>query len=290
MVFLPVLVRFDPWRSRLCTCPPKLTFNPYTGCDHYCIYCYASSYIPNFFKCRPKAGLISKLKREVSRINGEVISISNSSDPYPTIEGHERLTRRCLDVLSRVNCRLQIITKSNLVTRDIDILKRVPSMVSLTITTDDDGLAQVLEPNAPPPSERLKAAERLIAAEVPVAVRIDPIIPYVNDDPATLIKKLASIGVRQITCSTYKVKMDNWQRFSLTLPEVAEKLKPLYFERGERISRYLYLPRELRLKILEKVAKQAKKHRIAFSVCREGFSHLNTAVCDGSWMLKACIN
>lgn len=231
--------------------------------------------------------LISKLEREAARLQGELISISNSSDPYPTIEVYEKLTRRCLEVLSRFHCRLQIITKSTMVVRDIDLLKQVPSMVALTITTDDDSLARVLEPNAPAPSERLKAAEELVEADVPVAVRIDPVIPYVNDRPESLIKKLASIGVNHIICSTYKVKADNWQRFSLAFPRIAEKLKPLYFEGGEKISRYLYLPRTLRLSLLEKVAEQAKKYGIPFSVCREGFSHLNTAVCDGSWMLKA---
>ncbi|MEM4504664.1 MAG: radical SAM protein, partial [Candidatus Bathyarchaeia archaeon] len=74
-----ILVKFDPWRSKLCTCPPKLTFNPYTGCDHRCIYCYASSYIPRFFQCRAKANVVLQLRRESVNLKGEVISISNSS-------------------------------------------------------------------------------------------------------------------------------------------------------------------------------------------------------------------
>lgn len=285
-LFLRLLVNFDPWRSKLCTCPPKLTFNPYTGCDHCCIYCYASSYIPRFFHCRAKANVVSQLKSESVNLKGEVISISNSSDPYPTIEEHEKLTRRCLEVLSEVNCRIQIITKSTLVVRDVDLLKKVPSMVALTITTIDDGIAKVLEPNAPPPSARIKAAEKLIEAGIPVAARVDPIIPYVNDETENLIEELACIGVKQITCSTYKVKADNWQRLNFAMPEVAEKLKPLYFEGGEKIGRYLYLPTQLRLKLLENVAAQAKKYGMAYSVCREGFSHLNSAICDGSWMIN----
>ncbi|MEM3703635.1 MAG: radical SAM protein, partial [Candidatus Bathyarchaeia archaeon] len=156
----------------------------------------------------------------------------------------------------------------------------------LTITTDEDNLSRILEPHAPPSSQRLKTAERLIEAGIPTTVRIDPIIPYVNDNPESLVEKLASIGVKQITCSTYKVKMDNWQRINLALPGIAEKLKPLYFENGERIGRYLYLPRDLRLKLMENLAFMAKKYGLRFGVCREGFSYLNTAVCDGSWLLK----
>ncbi|MEM2953182.1 MAG: radical SAM protein [Candidatus Bathyarchaeia archaeon] len=282
---MELLAKFDPWRSRLCTCPPKLTLNPYTGCDHACIYCYASSYIPKFFNCRPKKDLVARLKREAARLNGEIISISNSSDPYPTIEAEKGLTRQCLEILLRSNCKIQIITKSNLVVRDVDLLRKIPSMVALTITTDQDYLSRVLEPNAPSSSERLEAVERLVEAGIPTSVRIDPIIPYVNENPINLMEKLASVGVKHITCSTYKVKMDNWQRLNLTMPQIAKKLKPLYFEKGERIGGYWYLPRDLRLKLMENLAVTTKKYGLKFGVCREGFSHLNTAKCDGSWLL-----
>jgi len=282
---LNLLTWFDPWRSPLCTCPPKLTFNPYTGCDHKCIYCYASSYIPRFYDCRPKKDLLRRLEREAAKLKGELISIANSSDPYPTIEARESLTRRCLEILTRQTCRIQIITKSDIVLRDIDLLRLVPSMVALTITTDDEELAKLLEPNAPPPSVRLKTVEKLVAKGVPVAVRIDPIIPYVNENPETLVKAIAEMGVRHITASTYKVKADNWQRLSLTMPKTAEKLKPLYFEKGEKIGRYTYLPKDLRLKLMEDLAQKAKKYGVKFATCREGLKGLNTATCDGTWLI-----
>jgi len=159
-------------------------------------------------------------------------------------------------------------------------------MVALTITTDDEETAKILEPYAPPPAERLKTAERLLAEGIPVAVRVDPVIPYVNENPEALVKALAEIGVRHITASTYKVKLDNWQRLSLAMPKTAEKLKPLYFEKGEKLGRYIYLPKELRLRLLENLAKLAKKYGLKFATCREGLKGLNTAICDGSWLLK----
>lgn len=283
-----LISRFDPWRSKLCTCPPKLTFNPYTGCDHTCVYCYASSYIPKFFNCRPKKDLLSRLKREATRLKGEMISIANSSDPYPNVETETELMRKCLEILSQHNCKIQIITKSNLVIRDINFLRKIPSMASLTITTEDDNIAKLIEPHAPPPSERFKAAETLIKNDIPTSVRIDPIIPFVNDNPENLIKTLTSIGIKHITSSTYKVKPDNWQRFSLTLPKTAEKLKPFYFEKGEKICGYTYLPKDLRLKLMKTVAVLAEKYNMKFGTCREGLSYLNTAVCDGSWLLNKC--
>ena len=204
-----LISEFDPWKSKLCTCPPKLTFNPYTGCDHGCVYCYASSYIPRFFKCRPKRDLLRRLRREARKLRGELISISNSSDPYPNIEEENGLTRKCLEILSRHECKIQIVTKSPLVTRDIDLLRKMRCMVAFSITTGDDELSRRLEPRAPVSSERLEAIEALVKKDIPVAVRIDPIIPFLNDKPKKLIESLASLGVSHITSSTCKIRPDD---------------------------------------------------------------------------------
>ena len=281
-----LISKFDPWRSKLCTCPPKLTFNPYTRCDHACVYCYASGYIRNFFSCRPKKDLVRRLERESAGLKGELLSVANSSDPYPNLEAETGLMRKCLEVLSRRDCKIQIVTKSSLVVRDVDFLEKVPSMVALTITTDNDNVSRVLEPYAPSPSERIKTAEVLVGKGIPVSVRVDPIIPFVNDNPETLMEKLASIGVRHVTSSTYKIKLDNWRRFSMVMPKIGEKLRPLYFEKGEKIGRTTYLPKELRLELMKKVSVLARDYGVKFGTCREGLSYLNTATCDGSWLIK----
>lgn len=284
---MALISRFDPWRSNLCTCPPKLTFNPYTGCDHACVYCYASSYIPRFSECRPKRDLLQRLQREAAKLKGEIVSIANSSDPYPRIEAEALLTRVCLAILAQSHCRIQIITKSTLVTRDVDLLGKVPSAVALTITTDDEDTARLLEPHVPSPAERLKTVETLISKGFPVSVRVDPIIPFVNDNPERLIAALTSIGVKHLTASTYKIKPDNWRRFSTAMPRVAEKLKPLYFEQGEKAGGYTLLPHALRLKLLSNIRRLAAANGMRFGVCREGLTQLNTAACDGSWLLHA---
>jgi len=282
---VPLISDFDPWRSSICTCPPKLTLNPYSGCDHQCVYCYASSYIPNFHCCRPKKELLENLKREAAKLKGEIVSIANSSDPYPREEATAGLTRKCLEILVENNCRIQIITKSNIVTRDDDLLGRISSSVALTITTEDEGNAKLLEPHAPSPRSRLKAAEDLVKRGIPVSVRIDPVIPFVNDKAENLVAALASIGVKHITSSTYKVKPDNWYRFSAAMPAVAEKLKPLYFQQGEKIGGNTLLPKDLRLKLMKNMRDLVTSNGMKFGVCREGLSQLNTASCDGSWLL-----
>jgi DNA repair photolyase len=116
-------------------------------------------------------------------------------------------------------------------------------------------------------------------------VRIDPIIPTVNDQPQKLIATLASIGVKHITCSIYKAKADNWKRLTEAMPQLAEKLKPLYFVQGEKIGGSALLPKELRFKLLKNTRDLAEAHGLKFGVCREGLAQLNTAPCDGSWLM-----
>jgi DNA repair photolyase len=283
---MKLISHFDPWRSSLCTCPPKLTFNPYTGCDHFCVYCYASGYIPNFSTCRPKKDLLVRLEREATQLRGETVSIANSSDPYPRLESTLGITRECLKILMKSDCKLQIITKSNIITRDADLLTEMPSAVALTITTDDDHIAKLLEPQAPPPTEHLKTAENLTRKGIPVSVRIDPVIPLVNDKPGKLVEMLSDIGVKHITSSTYKAKIDNWHRFESVFPQVAHKLKVQYFDKGERIGGNLLFPKSLRLELMKNIRDLANDHGLKFGVCREDLTELNTAPCDGSWLLS----
>lgn len=158
-------------------------------------------------------------------------------------------------------------------------------MVAFTITTDDERTAEVIEPGAPLPSQRLEAIGKLVRSGIPTAVRIDPIIPFVNDNPERLVKKVGSLGVKHITSSTYKVRPDNWRRLSAAMPQVAAKLRAFYFEEGERLGDYLYLSREVRMRLMGNVRALAEKNGVMFGCCREGLSHLNTGTCDGSWLL-----
>ena len=139
-----VIKPFDPWKSELCTCPPKYSFNPYTGCAHQCVYCYAT-YIPRFFKLRLKKNLYKNLERDLKEIpEDSLISMSNSSDPYPPSEKELGITRRCIQIMKEYDVRLMIVTKSDIFVRDIDLLSEMNSVVCVTITGCD-----AAEPFAP---------------------------------------------------------------------------------------------------------------------------------------------
>ena len=284
-----VIRPFDPWKGKLCTCPPKFSFDPYTGCEHGCIYCYASSYIRDFYRCRPKKDLIKRIRHDLDRLpKNALISMSNSSDPYTPMESELKLTRSCLNEFLNRDLRLLVITKSDLVTRDLDLLLKLRTAVTITITTLNGDITRKLEPNAPSPSRRLNAVSKLSSEGVPTGVRVDPIIPFINDDGLEdLLREIRDAGARHVTASTLKPRWDGWKRLKEVFPEACFKLEPLYFKEGERIGRSYYLPASLRFKLMKRIANECRKLGLTFASCREGFVELTTAgTCDGSHLIK----
>ncbi len=286
---MDIIREFDPWHDPLCTCPSKLSFNPYTGCAYRCIYCYVTSYVPRAFECRIKKNLLKRVARDLKRVDKRrVISMSNSSDPYPPIEAKLKLTRACLELFSREGCRIQVITKSDLVARDVDILLHLPSVVSLTITTLKRNLSRKLELRAPTPKRRLEAMKKLSDAGVPVSLRLDPIIPGLNDgEIERIVEAAAASGAEHVTSSTFKPRPDGWRRVQRAFPEVATKLAPLYFRLGKRHRNSWYLSRALRFGLMKRVREACDASGLAFASCREGLRELTTGEsCDGSHLIS----
>lgn len=231
--------------------------------------------------------LIARLKREIRRIkNGVLISISNSSDPYPPQERGMELTRRCIELLAKRDVRLQMVTKSDIVARDSDLLMNMPATVSITMTTLNDSLAKRLEPGAPLPRRRLAAIGQLVKKGIPVSARIDPLIPLINEmEIVDLISTVCKAGASHIISSTYKAKPDNWKRLSNCFSEECKVLRPLYFEQGQIISGSRYLPLEVRAELLGRVNDVCLKNGVTFSTCREDLLKPAEISCDGSHLI-----
>ncbi len=269
---------FDPFKEGLCTCGKKYTINPYTGCNHRCRYCYITSYIKNGFKLRLKNNYLKVIKREIDKIsNSYPINISSSSDPYPGIEDRLFLTRKTLLYLKNKNFRISVITKSPLVVRDIDILKNMDVFVSFTITHFEDQKAKIIEPYAPPVSERIKAANLLSKEGIRIVIRIDPIIPGFNDKKEVIEGILSRVNnLYMVVFSTYKAKPDNLKRMKEVLPFI-EKLP----WENKKIRGYRYLKRELREEILEMAYKVGINFTQRIGLCREGIEKFKTTKsCD----------
>jgi len=179
---------------------PDLSFdrsvNPYRGCEHGCVYCFARpshAYMGLSAGIDFEARLFAKpdaprlLERELSKPGYKVqpIAIGTNTDPYQPIERQWRIMRQMLEVLEAAGHPVGIVTKSALVTRDIDILSRMASRglarVALSVTTLDRKLARTMEPRASTPEKRLEAMRSLSEAGIPVSVMAAPVIPGLND-------------------------------------------------------------------------------------------------------------
>ena len=176
--------------------PFEQSINPYRGCEHGCVYCYARpthayhglspglDFETRLF-AKPDAGRLLDAALSKPGYKVKTIQLGANTDPYQPIERTRRITRDILEVLQRFRHPLGITTKSDLVLRDLDILAPMAAdglaAVAVSVTTLNGRLARTMEPRCPRPSKRLEAIRQLSAAGVPVAVMAAPLIPGLND-------------------------------------------------------------------------------------------------------------
>jgi DNA repair photolyase len=193
--------------------PFRASINPYRGCEHGCIYCYARpthAYLdlsPGLdFESRlvAKVNAAELLHTELSRpgYRAELIALGANTDPYQPIERDLEITRRVIEVLAACNHPLAIVTKSAMVERDLDLLAPLAEKnlvrVFVSITTLDHGLARRMEPRATAPRRRVQTLRRLSAAGVPVGVMFAPVIPALNDaEMERVLEAAAEAGARR---------------------------------------------------------------------------------------------
>ena len=228
------------------------SINPYRGCEHGCIYCYARpahAYMglsPGldfesklFFK--PQAAEL--LERELSkpRYVPEFIHVGGNTDPYQPQERRLRVTRQIIEVLDRFNHPFSIITKSGLILRDLDLLAPMAARnlvrVAISITSLDRRLARSMEPRAATPEKRLEAVKRLSDARVPVIVMFAPSIPGLNDhEMEAVLERAAAAGAKGAGYVALRLPL-----------EIADLFKEwLATDHPDRASRVMSLVRQMR--------------------------------------------
>jgi DNA repair photolyase len=196
---------------------PDISFdrsiNPYRGCEHGCVYCFArpthaylglSPGLDFESKLFAKHDAPALLEKELAHADYEprMIAIGTNTDPYQPIERDLKIMRGILEVLDRVGHPVGIVTKSALVVRDLDILTRMAKRnlvkVGISVTTLDAKLARTMEPRASTPSKRLQALQQLSQAGVPTKVMVSPIIPALNDSELErILDSAAHLGVQE---------------------------------------------------------------------------------------------
>jgi DNA repair photolyase len=224
------------------------SINPYRGCEHGCVYCFARpthAYLglspgldfESHLFVKPEAAEL--LEKELAAPNYEpkVIAIGTNTDPYQPIERRYQVMRRILEVLDRANHPVGIVTKSALVLRDLDILARMAernlAKVALSVTTLDATLARTMEPRAATPMRRMETLRRLSQAGVPTTVMIAPIIPAINDMDIERILDAAKLaGVKEAGYVLLRLPLEVKDIFK-------EWLKANYPERAAKVMKII---------------------------------------------------
>jgi DNA repair photolyase len=269
-----------PARSYLARCdstrvPFRWMINPYRGCEFGCKYCYAR-YTHEFMELRDpeqferkiyaKAFDAARFSEELRGLpRGETIAIGTATDPYQPAERRYGITRKMLEIFAdTAGFHLGITTKSDLIARDLGLLKEVARRhyirVSMTVTTVDTELARLLEPMAPRPDLRLGAVRILADAGLRVVVGCSPIMPLINDSERsldTLAREAAASGAREIWANVLFLKPCAYQVF---LPFLEERFPELVRKYRERYERVAYLRGAYPEMIHERVEQIRKRH------------------------------
>jgi DNA repair photolyase len=272
-----------PARSLLNRCvsnrqmPFTWTINPYRGCEFACKYCYAR-YTHEFMEMRDGADFEQKiyikqhaaelLRQELRRVKpGEEIAIGTATDPYQPAERRFEVTRTILEELARhQGLELGIVTKSNLILRDLDLLRGVAVhnrlMVSVTITTLNTDLARLLEPRAPRPDLRLEAVRQLNQAGISAGVSCAPVLPGITDKPRDLeelVGATAGAGGKHIFANPLFLKPCSAAVF---LPFLEKEFPHLAASYRERYKDRAFLPKAYGKRISELMARLRRKYGI----------------------------
>lgn len=224
--------------------PLEWSMNPYQGCEHGCIYCYARNTHPYWGfsagldferKILVKRNAADLLEHELKKKNWQAtpVMFAGNTDVYQPAERHFRITRACLEVFLKYRHPVSLITKNSLVLRDLDLLKQLASEqlvhVAISITTLQEELRQFLEPRTATVKQRLKTVETLSAAGVPVFVMMAPIIPGLNEHEIfDLVKAVADRGALGAGHTLVRLNGDvatifeDWIR--KTMPDRADKV------------------------------------------------------------------
>src|SRR3989475_8990390 len=274
-----------PVRSLLNRCtsarmPFTWTINPYRGCEFACKYCYAR-YTHEFMEMRDGVDFEKKiyvkqhaadlLRQELRRVKpGEEIAIGTATDPYQPAERRYEVTRAILEEFARhEGLELGIVTKSNLVLRDIDLLQEIGRKndisVHVTITTLNVDLARILEPRAPRPDLRLEAVRRLNQAGINAGVSCSPVIPEITDSPRDLdavARATAEAGGKHIFANPLFLKPCSAAVFMPFLEKEFPRLAENY---RRRYQDHAFLPKSYQQRISKLMASLRRK----YGMCRE---------------------
>ena len=172
--------------------------NPYGGCEHGCIYCYAPEVTHSEWDTwrvvKVRQNIADRLSKEIGGLEG-VIGIGTVTDPYQPAEERFELTLSCLQVISRTEMGVHIHTKSDLIQRDMDLISSMRHVIGLTVTGADDRVSKITEPGAPLPEVRFENMRTLVDAGMNVYALVDPVMSTLEGKEEDFCARIARTGV-----------------------------------------------------------------------------------------------
>jgi DNA repair photolyase len=243
--------------------------NPYLGCQHGCVYCYARFMVRYHRHEAPWGAFVdvkinspNVLSKQLSKTQGGVVLLSSVTDPYQPLEETYELTRKMLKMLTGHPCSVSILTKSSLVLRDLDLLQRFNDCeVGLTITTLNDDVKTCFEPHASPIAERLNALKALHDAGVNTFAFLGPLLPFlVEESLEGLARQFRAVGVRRVLVDRLNIKAGNWRTIRRALETHYPELVPRY-------EHALFHGTEYFDELKRKVAQYLRAEGVPFTFC-----------------------
>lgn len=259
--------------------PHRVVANAYVGCMHDCVYCYAKWYSRKG-QITAKMNAHEMLKRELKkRIEKnkprEPVCLGSISDPYQPIEKKYEITRKMLQVCDELSYPVFIVTKSDLVVRDIDILTSLAEKnlvaVNFTITPIRKTTLKKLEPYAPNNEKRLKAISKLSNAGIPCSIYLSPIFPFLSEQLLDFyLKKALESGARCCSAIFLKIRPIVWKYVKIFLMNhynfLISKYEELYFKHGDKdLSNYALPEYSYRRRTMESIAETCKRYNMKFT-------------------------
>jgi DNA repair photolyase len=220
-----------------------LAINPYQGCSHRCVYCYATYvWSPEFYdRIYAKTNAAEVLDRQLAAWKSDTIQpvmIASATDAYQPAELRYGLTRKCVQVLQKYNVPYIVFTKSSIIERDLELHRqyRDSCFIIWSITTCNEKIRRVVEPGTPPASRMFEVMKKFISAGVCCGVNVDPIMPLITDTQEELdsvVKSCKKAGLRHVFGAVMRLRTDIWDRMKLALrlleiPQGVERYKQIY--------------------------------------------------------------
>jgi len=252
------------------------SLNPYQGCFHSCVYCFARAHA-KLADRDPGAGFSARvgvkvnapelLRQELSRKswNREMVAFGTATDPYQPIEGTYRLTRRCLEAFRDYRTPIGLITKGTMVIRDVDVLvelsKRAKTTVTFSVPTVDEAVWARTEPGTPPPRKRLRVLKALVDAGIEAGVGMAPVLPGLSDSPEQLkatVSAAAEAGACYVWANVVYMKPGTKEHFMEFLGREYPQLVPKYKDMFPGA----YAPSAVKTEVTEQVKALKREHQL----------------------------